>query len=160
MKLLIHNFRDNDKFVQDLRAFISWYVDKYIVEVEELEIHLCLHQKPFKGASLADTECINQDEIWKSKFILNAHINKRCSLIELIKLMAHEMTHVKQYAMDEMEDVDEVLVKWKGRCYNTNKVEYYDRPWEIDAFGRERGVMLSYIEENNLTKLLRNRFYI
>jgi hypothetical protein len=160
MKLFVFDFQEKDKVIEDMKSFIRWYVNKYITEVEELEITLNVHSSSFKPNSLADTCCTNQQEVWKSKFELNFHVRKNCALIELIKLMAHEMTHVKQYAMDEMEDVDEVLVKWKGRCYNTNKVEYYDRPWEIDAFGRERGVMLSYVEENNLTKLLRKRFYI
>ena len=59
----------------------------------------------------------------------------------ILQNFAHEMVHVKQWARGELKDVMRgySLCKWKGELVDTEKVEYYDTPWEIEAFGREYG---------------------
>jgi len=43
--------------------------------------------------------------------------------------LAHEMVHVKQFALDEL---DASLTRWKSNKYCEN-MEYWDQPWEKEA---------------------------
>lgn len=58
---------------------------------------------------------------------------------ELIITLAHEMVHVKQYAKGQLKIVKskngKMHFKWLGKKVNKN---YFDLPWELDAFRRER----------------------
>jgi len=46
-----------------------------------------------------------------------------------LSILAHEMVHVKQFALDEM---DLGLSRWKSNKYCEN-IEYWDQPWEKEA---------------------------
>ena len=60
--------------------------------------------------------------------------------------LAHEMVHVKQYARNELSSDSPVSAKFAGKNYRiTQSLEdYLDYPWEIEAFGRERGMYVLY----------------
>lgn len=49
---------------------------------------------------------------------------------EILKTLAHEMVHVKQYCKREL---NEEMTKWQGKPYDIRNVDYFDRPWEIEA---------------------------
>jgi hypothetical protein len=55
---------------------------------------------------------------------------------KLIITIAHEMVHVKQYAKGQMTHTK----NQRGRLWMGQKIraEYYDSPWELEAFGKER----------------------
>jgi hypothetical protein len=65
--------------------------------------------------------------------------------------LAHEMVHVKQYAMGELRDVmrGPTPQRWHNKSYNAEDVEYWDLPWEIEAYGREKGLYYRFRVEKN-----------
>jgi len=69
---------------------------------------------------------------------IDAGLSKRMSLLTL----AHEMTHMKQYAIGELKDYVKYpnKIKWKGEIIEKDSSEYWDAPWEIEALGREQGL--------------------
>lgn len=78
---------------------------------------------------------------------LNAKMGKRRLLIAL----AHEMVHIKQFAKGEMKDyVSEKkyrqFVKWRNEDFSSDMM-YWERPWEIEAYGRELGLYEMYKTE-------------
>ena len=58
------------------------------------------------------------------------YVRKDIGDAEILKTLAHEMVHVKQYCKREL---NEEMTKWRGRSYDIRKVSYFDRPWEIEA---------------------------
>jgi hypothetical protein len=56
--------------------------------------------------------------------------------------LAHEMVHVKQFARGELRDYlkSSTLQRWQGKMFDSDKVDYWDLPWEIEAYGREKGL--------------------
>jgi hypothetical protein len=56
------------------------------------------------------------------------------------------MVHAKQYARRELHPVNNA---WLGKTYNPKKVSYWDLPWEIEAHGRETGLFIRWVEEND-----------
>jgi hypothetical protein len=65
----------------------------------------------------------------------------------ILETLAHEMVHVKQYIRGETNDQ---LSVWRGRRINSDKVDYWEHPWEIDAFGREAGLFYKFVTTNHL----------
>jgi hypothetical protein len=59
--------------------------------------------------------------------------------------LAHELVHVKQYLNNELFDYVAGGVRYKGTYFDASKLtsdeEYYDSPWEIEAYGREHGLV-------------------
>ena len=55
---------------------------------------------------------------------------------ELASNIAHELVHARQFARNQINDVDYV---WKrnGESINCEHVEYRDTPWEVEAYGLE-----------------------
>jgi uncharacterized protein YjaZ len=54
----------------------------------------------------------------------------------LVLTIAHEMVHVKQYARGHIKHkLGSKTYYWKGK---PNRKKYYDQPWEIEAFSKER----------------------
>ena len=65
-------------------------------------------------------------------------IKRSLRLREMLCTIAHEMVHVKQYE--------------EGTLTQTNEegMDYWDKPSEIEATGREPGLFIRWAEQNNL----------
>lgn len=50
---------------------------------------------------------------------------------EILKTLAHEMVHVRQYARSEL---NEEMTLWRGRKVNADEIPYREQPWEKEAF--------------------------
>ena len=69
-----------------------------------------------------------------SKYELSIAIDSRLNMETMLTVLAHEMVHAKQYALGQLR-VGENGYIWLGQEYETS---YYESPWEIEAFSRER----------------------
>lgn len=121
-------------------------IDIKIVFIPKLEAH---HK--------VSADCAwNDDNIRPREFIirLDADMGKRKMFISL----AHEMVHVKQYVKNEMRDMMRCasVTKWYRESIDTNNTDYWDLPWEIEAFGREAGLYVRFkklwLKEKNYAK--------
>lgn len=82
---------------------------------------------------------------------------------ETLKTLAHEMVHIKQYVNRELSDywpkktkrTSKVTERWKGKNYNSDKMDYYSFPWEIEAYGREEGLYRNFMHKEKLWKIFR-----
>ena len=88
------------------------------------------------------------------KIRVNAKQNRKSQLTAI----AHELVHVKQYAINDLRDMirGPTNVKWKKEYVHESKMHYFDLPWEIEAYGRESGMYLRYMEHKKLEKLMFN----
>lgn len=79
------------------------------------------------------------------KFLVR--IDPRERRASALKILAHELVHVKQFARNELRDTGHAdYTKWNKQIYDQGKVEYWDLPWEIEAYGREYGMYRRYID--------------
>jgi hypothetical protein len=72
--------------------------------------------------------------------------------LELLRVVAHEMVHVRQMARDQMRDIwipnKGTYVKWYDKIIDPRDIEYEQLPWEIEAFELEyalRDMYISYL---------------
>jgi hypothetical protein len=59
----------------------------------------------------------------------------------IFETLAHEFVHVKQYAYNELDDC---LSVWKGTPVDSDTVDYWNHPWEIEAHGHETGLVTKF----------------
>ena len=66
---------------------------------------------------------------------------------EILKTLAHEIVHVKQYLTGEL------MMRRRGLCWrkdvmtsdSTTYEDYFDLPYEIEAYGREKGLLALFL---------------
>ena len=65
--------------------------------------------------------------------------------VEILKTLAHELVHVKQYVLGELKSRDAGLL-YKGINHDPeNLAEYFKLPYEIEAYGREKGLLCGFM---------------
>lgn len=74
-------------------------------------------------------------------------LRKKRSIRSMVQTLAHEMVHAKQYAHNEMNEMDST---WKGKRVNVRRLNYVDWPWEVEAFGMEVILLKSFEEESKI----------
>lgn len=135
----------NPKFKKELMRAAEFYLSSLVSK--RLLNHITL-EIDVKRRSLMDEEADGYCEIEG----YNTNKKPREFLIEIAKdrsvrymlmTLAHEIVHLKQYALGE---INEEMNTWKGKRY-TNAKAYWNTPWEIEAYGRERGLYYQYCEE-------------
>lgn len=103
--------------------------------------------------NLKKKEDIKADCIWGDERVnprdFEIRIDSSMNMYAIIRALAHEMVHVKQYALGELMDGPSYLkVRWLGKWIKTqNENNYWDRPWEIEAYGKEIGLAQSFISD-------------
>lgn len=100
-------------------------------------------------------ECENDDDERYPRFF-TITLRDRRGDDDIIKTLAHEMVHVKQYARRELvsgimvaaKGGFKITTKWQGDVWKPKSKEddYYDSPWEIEAYGREVGLYKRWID--------------
>ncbi len=103
---------------------------------------------------------INEDGTRRSRYFTIQLRNKRGD-DDLIQTLAHEMVHVKQHAKNELvKDYGtarggyKLESVWLGKVWRPKQGEdsYFDSPWEVEAYGREVGLMNRWIKHQSKSK--------
>jgi hypothetical protein len=130
------------KIRESVKFGAEYFFDKRVLK--NLSIHIIFENLTKYGA-LAEMEVLEHDTYYPREFQIS--LNKRQSHFTHVLCILHEMVHVKQYARAELIQSARNfrLHKFKGDWVDTGKVNYWDCPWEIEAHGREKGMMLKYI---------------
>ena len=107
--------------------------------VNNLVIDINLHDK-MRVSGL----CYSEDTYKKRNFCIDIFRFKRAA--NVLKILAHEMVHVKQYAKNELKDTkfnNTRVISWKGEIHDDTF--YWDQPWEIEAYGIEKSLFVKFM---------------
>lgn len=66
----------------------------------------------------------------------------------VISTLAHELVHLKQFARRELKHAGQGF-RYGGMLWNTSFPDDLLTPWEIEAYGKERGLTWSYFHYAN-----------
>jgi hypothetical protein len=72
---------------------------------------------------------------------------------DILKTLAHEMVHVKQYVYGE---TNEAMTRWKGQRVDADTIDYWIQPWEIEAHGYEAGLFTKFAIKEKLWEIFDN----
>jgi hypothetical protein len=73
----------------------------------------------------------------------------------ILLTLAHEFVHIKQMAKGELKERfgrNEKCVLWKNTKFKSvfESESYWDLPWEIEAHGKEDGLLYRFVKHYNL----------
>lgn len=71
-------------------------------------------------------------------FFVRIRINARLDKLQRIKLLAHEMLHVRQYLTGDLEIIKPKKIKWKGKEYPYSLSCDREAPWELEAYRHDQ----------------------
>ena len=120
----------------------------------EINIHLKHHSN--EGEAMLNEET-NRYRPRSFRVILDHHRMKTNEMtgeertdmewfVEILKTLAHEIVHVKQYALGELKWRDAGLL-YKGVNHEAmSLMEYFELPYEIEAYGREKGLLYGFLK--------------
>jgi hypothetical protein len=126
------------------KGFAKWYETKYLAAISR-ELFLRIHILPYEdGTNIGECENVEDKSKNPRKFLIKIGATEEMSKREFIMALAHEMVHLKQYALNELrDDNDRRVTMFKRKPYSFD-MEYWEMPWEIEAFGMERGLLHRY----------------
>ena len=67
--------------------------------------------------------------------------------INMFKVLAHEMVHVKQIASGKLKTTNRKIV-WNGKSYKSS-TPYLSRPWEVEAFQKQEIIHQPHQQKHN-----------
>jgi hypothetical protein len=159
MEVGIYTGRNKLTHIEDFRLktilMCHYIINKFVkssitYKKVKIDVHLKRMSKNEYGVAWPDG--MHEDRVGKiNKNHLRLYINS--ILLEdeykFFRTLAHELVHAKQYVLKELS-YREVGMVWKGipTGYIIGKdmdwLEYYDLEWEIEAYGREEGLMVMF----------------
>ena len=136
----------------DLRKVLTdatkFYANRLGIDKElqdKLTIKILVRKSKDRGACF--TNCYLNKTPVEFDIELNPHEDA-----SILQTLAHEMVHVKQFATGELRLLNNKnrANRWNDEPWKKEKDEmdaYYDSPWEIEAFGREEGLYLRFVNQ-------------
>jgi hypothetical protein len=111
----------------------------------ELDVEIELIRRLYKTEDVkGDMLVIDDEEEFPREFEIR--LDSSMHHQALLRALAHEMVHVKQYAMAEIQDCDLRNVLFMGKKYDSSDRTYWDQPWELEAYGRELGLLEHFVK--------------
>ena len=125
---------------------------------EDFEIVIALRRDLFKRNGTKADCCIDNDDDSRMPTVFEIRIDSRMNNQALLRSLAHECVHISQWRTGMLrESKSEFCTSyWNGKKYRTAQEDYWDMPWEVDAYGREIGLVERFVES---AKLQNTRWY-
>ena len=151
--MIIHVTGSN-KGNRKLVEYATWfYAEKLMGKrlMSGLKININLKKNMIDKTDCEGTAIWEDDGPRPREFTIN--LDSGVKIRNLLISLAHEMVHVKQWAKDEMyEYMKPNMVRFKGEKIHMKEVDYFDYPWEIEAYGRQLGLFIRFLENEGLTE--------
>ena len=151
--MIIH-VKGSNKAVRKLVEIAAWYYAEKLMGkrlINNLEININLKRGLYKKDNTEGT-AIWEDESGRPKeFTIELDCDTKVR--NILITLAHEMVHVKQWAKNEMYEYykgDEV--RFMKTKYDMNNLNYWDFPWEIEAYGKQLGLFIRFCEDNGFAE--------
>jgi hypothetical protein len=136
-----------------------WYAEKLMGNrlINNMEISVKIDKNLFKNSDCEGTAIWEDDNYRPKEFTIE--IDSSCKIRDILITLAHEMVHVKQWAKDEMYEYlpkgklpkdymnSPNMVRFKGEKMCMDNIDYWDYPWEIEAYGRQLGLFRRFCED-------------
>lgn len=135
MNIRVVNCIDKDfkHFIVDsTRYFLSQLLDVYVYKDLKIEIKFYKNLKDYGTTS--HSEC--------NHFLIK--LRKNMSVKNIFETLAHEVVHVKQFVLGE---IDDNLDTWRGEKVS---VDYMYQPWEVEANGLSYSLFFNYCHMHEL----------
>ena len=146
---MILHVKGSNKALRKMVELATWYyaeklMGKRLMGSLELTINL---KKNLLSKEGNEGSAIWEDDSYRPReFIIE--LDTTVKIRNLLITLAHEMVHVKQWAKDEMYEYVNIMgmVRFKGEKIHLELTDYWDYPWEIEAYGKQLGLFVRFCE--------------
>ena len=128
----------------------AWYfaeklMGKRLLDTLEININL-KHNMSEKTGCEGTAIWTFWDDLKKTPRDFTLELDSSMSIRNILINLAHEMVHVKQFTRGELKHTTAITAKrWHNKEYNESN--YWNCPWEIEAYGRELGLFTMWVEK-------------
>jgi hypothetical protein len=123
-----------------VEAAVAFYSDYLMKNHNKVDVYIDF-ERGFKKNQGIDADCCCED---KNQFTITIDADlKKC---ETLIALAHELVHVKQHVSDKFGFNSWIRMYRFGSEYYPEDIDYWDCPWEIEAYGRELGLYKMFME--------------
>ena len=127
------------------------YYLKSLIPSYNIMVLIKLRKDLFKKEGLK-ADCVWEDDREKPREF-SITVDASMQTQGVLRALAHECVHIKQFVTGEMRDTNNCYItKWKGASHHTDKGNYWELPWEIDAYGREVGLYEMFVSNKRYSK--------
>lgn len=151
MFISTRNIKNQNIKRKELVYMTNWMGDLLMGSRLSTKIHIDFIFKKIREKAL----CLDNDDAYYPR-IFEITIQDGLDRDEIIGAIAHELVHVKQFARRELTHLGSPNPKFKGSIFSSD-INYWDAPWEIEAYGREVGLVARYKEHLELNPNLKRR---
>ena len=146
---MILHVKGSNKAVRKLIESAAWfYVEKLMGKrlMGSLEITINLNKNLLSKEGNEGSAIWEDDGHRSREFTIE--LDTTVKIRNLLITLAHEMVHVKQWAKNEMYEYMNTfgMVRFKGEKIHLKETEYWDYPWEIEAYGKQLGLFVRFCE--------------
>ena len=145
--MLLHVKGSNKKVRKVVEQAAWYYAEKLMGKrlLGSLEITINL-KKDLLIKEGNEGSAIWEDDGYRSREF-SIELDTTVKIRNLLITLAHEMVHVKQWAKNEMyEYMEPHMVRFKGEKIHLKETDYWDYPWEIEAYGKQLGLFVRFCE--------------
>ena len=149
--MLLHVKGSNKLNRKLVKTAAWWYAEKLMGKrlMSGLEININLSKTLLSKDGNEGTAIWEDESIRPKEFTIA--LDSTCNIRNILITLAHEMVHVKQWAKGEMyEYAEQDMVRFNKTKFNLANINYWDYPWEIEAFGRQLGLFVRFCEDNGI----------
>jgi hypothetical protein len=147
MRLSIINCPDRKRFAPLVKRAAKFYaeelISKKLLENLFLRINFTYGSNELGFASISEYNFSGKPREFEIE------LNAGAGGAEILQTLAHEMVHVKQFALCE---TNESLTRWKGN--RVSESDYWKEPWEVEAYGLEVGLWTKFAVKEKLWEIL------
>ena len=140
--------KQKDQLIEAAQFFAEQLMDPRMVRNLSIDLEV-------RNNMRVDGECVDEDGIRNPRWF-TIGLKYQEDVEEMIKILGHEMVHVKQHAKNELQNGHvvaargglQIYSRWMGKIWKPKGKEdaYFDAPWEIEAYGREVGLYHKWVQ--------------
>lgn len=136
---------------KEIRNILNWSSQRLMSDKlsQNISVNICFRKKLDNNSA---GFCSAEDEMTgrHRKFMIEVNDNK--TKRTQIRTLLHEMVHIKQFAKGELRNDyrSSKLCKWMGESMVETDFDYWELPWEVEAYGREEGLYRMYMKKKRL----------
>ena len=146
--MLLHIKGSNKANRKLVEAPTWWYAEKLMGKrlMGGLEIDINLRKNLITKEDCEGTATWEDESSRPKEFTIELDVTY--SIRDALITLAHEMVHVKQWAKGEMyEYVKPGLIRFHKTKFDIDNIDYWDYPWEVEAFGKQLGLFIRFCED-------------
>ena len=114
-----------------IEACVQFYAKELKIDKSDFTLFV------FSSKDIVKDEGANGMAIPIADKVYSVMLNSRMDSEKLIEVIAHEMVHIKQFVKGQLKRKGRQIF-WMGKRYVRSRVNYYDHPWEHDAWSKEK----------------------